>query len=58
MKKPPSIKEIYKGIRKPMAPPTVRERDRREDLKREDARKDMEEHEGTRGQGKAGSDDP
>lgn len=44
--KKPNLKEIYKGIRKPMAPPTKAERDRRAELEDEEARREMERHQG------------
>ena len=44
--KKPNLKEIYKGIRKPMAPPTKAERDRRTELEDEEARREMERHQG------------
>ena len=44
--KKPSLKDVYKGIRKPMAPPTRAERDRRAELEREEARREMERHTG------------
>jgi len=42
--KKPDLKEVYKGIRKPMAPPTKAERDRRAELDREEAEREMERH--------------
>jgi hypothetical protein len=44
--KKPSLKEVYKGIRKPMAPPTKAERDRRAGLEGEEAKREMERHKG------------
>jgi hypothetical protein len=40
------LRDIYKGIRKPMAPPTRAERDRREELEREDTRREIDRYEG------------
>ncbi|MHB8894892.1 MAG: hypothetical protein ACYC99_06900 [Candidatus Geothermincolia bacterium] len=57
MKKPAGIKEIYRSIRKPMAPPTRQEPDEREDLKGRDARREMDEYRGSRGRRKAGRND-
>ncbi len=46
-KRLPGIREIYKGIRKPGAPPTRVERDEREKIRgREDAR-EIEKHKGS-----------
>jgi len=53
-KRLPGLVEIYKGIRKSVAPPTRAQRDRRDDLKREVARREMEKHKGYRGSGDAG----
>lgn len=44
--KKPEQKEVYKGIRKPMAPPTKAERDRRAELERQEAEREMESHKG------------
>jgi hypothetical protein len=48
MKRLPSLRDVYKGIRKPVAPPTRVERDRRDDIKSREARKGMD---GYRGRG-------
>ena len=44
-----TLREIYKGIRKPVPPPTRVEPDRREKIKRREDRKEMDRH---RGRGK------
>jgi hypothetical protein len=54
MKRVPNLRDIYKGIRKPGAPPTRVEGDRRQKIRgREDAR-EIEKHKGGRSHG--GSD--
>lgn len=57
MKKPTSMKDLYKGIRKPVPPPTKSERDRRRDLQSRDARKEIEEHTSEKRREGAGEDD-
>lgn len=47
-KRLPTFKEIYKGIRKPVPPPERVERDKREELDRKGARKEIDEHKGRR----------
>ena len=54
--KKPDLKEIYKGIRKPMAPPGKAEPDRRAELEREEAEREMERHKG-RDPGRANRED-
>jgi hypothetical protein len=50
------IRDIYKGLRKPVAPPTRVERDRRSEiLDREDSR-EIEKHKGSRRSGEAPDD--
>ena len=44
--KKPDLKEVYKGIRKPMAPPTKAERDRSAELERQEAEREIERHKG------------
>ena len=50
----PTIREIYKGIRKPAAPPSRVERDMRESIRSRDDREEIEKHKGSRK--RAGSD--
>lgn len=50
----PTIREIYKGIRKPAAPPSRVERDQRESIRCRDDREEIEKHKGSRK--RAGSD--
>jgi len=57
MKKLPDIRDVYKSIRKPVPPPTKAEQDRREKLKRKDARREMEENKGKHGKERTGPDD-
>ena len=40
--KKPSIKDIYRGIRKPMPPPGKAEHDRRAELETEEAKREIE----------------
>jgi hypothetical protein len=40
--KKPSIKDIYKGIRKPMPPPAKAEPDRRAELESEEAKREID----------------
>jgi len=49
MKRPRTVRDIYKGIRKPGAPPTRVEKDRREEMRDREDRREIEKHEGTRG---------
>jgi len=44
----PTIREIYKGIRKPAPPPSRVERDRRESIRCRDDREEIEKHKGSR----------
>lgn len=39
-----SVKDIYKSIRKPMAPPAHVEPDRRDELGRDEARREIEQY--------------
>jgi hypothetical protein len=56
MKRVPNIRDIYKGIRKPGAPPTRVEGDRRQQIRgREDAR-EIEKHKGDRRRGPPAED--
>jgi hypothetical protein len=57
MKQLPSFKDVYRSIRKPMAPPTKTQRDEREDMRRRDDRRQMEKYKGARGRGRSDSDD-
>ncbi len=50
----PTIREIYKGIRKPATPPSRVERDLRESIRCRDDREEIEKHKGSRK--RAGSD--
>lgn len=53
----PNIRDIYKGIRKPGAPPTRVEGDRRQQIRgREDAR-EIEKHKGGRRRGGSDGED-
>ena len=57
MKRLPNIRDIYKGIRKPGAPPTRVEGDRRQQIRgREDAR-EIEKHKGGRRRGGSDGED-
>lgn len=49
MKRPRTVRDIYKGIRKPGAPPTRVEKDRREEMRDREDRREIEKHEGTMG---------
>lgn len=57
MKKKKTLKEIYSSIRKPVAPPTRREGDRRGELRREQARREMDEYRGPGARREDGCDD-
>lgn len=46
MKRLPDVHEIYKRIRKRTPPPTSVQKDRRDELRRKEDRKEMEEHRG------------
>lgn len=48
MKKESRLRDIYRGIRKPVAPPTRVDKDKREKLKRKEARKEIDRHVGRR----------
>jgi hypothetical protein len=41
-KRLPSAREVYKGVRKPVPPPTRVEPDRREELRRSEDKKEIE----------------
>ncbi|MBU4302543.1 MAG: hypothetical protein L6427_03435 [Actinomycetia bacterium] len=41
-----TLRDIYKGIRKPVPPPTRVEPDRREKMKRREDKKEMDRHRG------------
>ena len=52
----PSFSEIYRSVRKPVAPPTRVERDRREEIRRKEDEREVEKHKG-RGRGRGGRGD-
>ena len=45
-----TLRSIYKGIRKPVPPPTRVEPDKREKIKRREDRKEIDRHQGRRRQ--------
>jgi hypothetical protein len=51
MKRLPGLREIYHGVRKPVAPPTRVERDRREGIRKKADMKEMKRHKGKREDG-------
>ena len=48
MKRVPGPSEIYRGIRKPTAPPTRVEKDLREKIRGREDKKDIDRHTGSR----------
>lgn len=48
MKRRPGIRDIYKGLRKPVAPPTKVERDRRDEIRDREDSEEIEKHKGSR----------
>ncbi|HEY5532278.1 MAG TPA: hypothetical protein VIK22_09810 [Candidatus Anoxymicrobiaceae bacterium] len=48
MKRAPRLSEIYRGIRKPTAPPTRVEKDLREKIRGREDKKDIDRHTGSR----------
>ena len=48
-KRVPNLKDIYKSLRKPMPPPGRTERDRRDELERKEASREIQEQERRRG---------
>jgi hypothetical protein len=57
MKRVPNIRDIYKGIRKPGAPPTRIEGDRREQIRRKEDVREIEKHKGDRKRGGSNGED-
>jgi hypothetical protein len=47
----PGIRDIYKGLRKPVAPPTRVERDRRSEIRDREDSEEIEKHKGSRRSG-------
>ena len=56
MKKTQGIRDVYRSIRKPIPSPTRQEQDRRDDIRRKDARREIKRYRGSRGSSK-GQDD-
>jgi hypothetical protein len=48
MKRRTGIRDIYKGLRKPVAPPTRIERDRRSEIRDREDDLEIEKHKGSR----------
>jgi hypothetical protein len=48
VKRKPGIRDIYKGLRKTVAPPTKVERDRRSEIRDREDIDEMEKHKGSR----------
>lgn len=48
MKRRQGIRDIYKGLRKPVAPPTRVERDRRDEIRDREDSEEIEKHKGSR----------
>jgi hypothetical protein len=46
VKRIPNLKDVYRSIRKPVPLPSRVERDRRDELERKEASREIEEHEG------------
>lgn len=56
-KRLPGIREIYRGMRKPTAPPTRVERDRRDEIRGREDDKEIERHRGKLKRGDAGREE-
>jgi len=56
MKKTQGIRDIYRSIRKPLPSPTRQEQDRRDDIRRKDARREINGYRGSR-ESSGGQDD-
>ena len=48
MKRAPRLSEVYRGIRKPTAPPTRVEKDLREKIRGREDKKDIDRHTGSK----------
>jgi hypothetical protein len=57
MKRRPGIRDIYKNIRKPVAPPTKVEGDRRDEIRGRENGREIEKHRGRRRQKDAGREE-
>ena len=57
MKRRRGIRDIYKGIRKPVAPPTRVERDRRSEIRHREDSREIEKHKGSRSSGERPDDE-
>ena len=51
VKRRTGIRDIYRGLRKPVAPPTKVERDRRDEIRDRENDREIEKHKGSRRSG-------